>query len=104
MGVIIPFALRPSNAARFEAVGGEAHHATMLVFPQVQVRDIRNIWGLTVEGPPRAVPDGIAFSDGKPRRAKASRAKTSGTKVSGAKLPGTKSASVKRKPAQRSPK
>ena len=103
MGVIIPFALRPSNAARFETIG-EAHHATMLVFPQVQVRDIRDIWGLTVEGPPRAVPDGIAFSDGKPRRAKATRAKTSGTKVSGAKLPDTKSASVKRKPVQRSPK
>jgi hypothetical protein len=114
MGVIIPFALRPSNAARFEAIGGEAHHATMLMFPPVQVRDIRNIWGMTVEGPPRAVPDGIAFSDGKPRRAEASRAKaSSGTKASGAKLPSAKlpsakvvsvkSASAKRKPA-RSPK
>lgn len=104
MGVIIPFALRPSNATRFEAIGGEAHHATMLTFPQVQVRDIRDIWGLTVEGPPRSVPDGIAFSDGKPRRAKAVRAKASSAKVSGAKLPGTKSASIKRKPARRSPK
>jgi hypothetical protein len=107
MGVIIPFALRPSNAARFEAIGGEAHHATMLMFPPVQVRDIRNIWGMTVEGPPRAVPDGIAFSDGKPRRAKASPAKPSGPKASGtkasAKAVNVKSASAKRKPA-RSPK
>lgn len=104
MGVIIPFALRPSNATQFEAIGGEAHHAKMLIFPQVQVRDIRDIWGLTVEGPPRAAPDGIAFSDGKPRRAKAARTKSTGTKASSAKLPRTKSASVKRKPAQRAPK
>jgi hypothetical protein len=98
MGIIIPFALRPSNAARFEAVGGEAHRAKMLIFPQVQVRDIRDIWGMTVEGPPHAGPDGVAFSDGKPRRAKASRAKSAG-----AKLPDSKSESVKRKPARRSP-
>jgi hypothetical protein len=76
----------------------------MLAFPQVQVRDIRNLWGLTVEGPPHAISDGIGFSDGKPRRAKASRAKASGAKSSRAKLPGTKSASAKRKPASRSPK
>ena len=103
MGVIIPFALRPSNAARFEEIG-EAHQATMLTFPQVQVRDIRNLWGLTVEGPPHAAPAGIGFSDGKPRRAKTARAKTSGAKSSRVKLPGTKSASAKRKPVQRSPK
>lgn len=106
MGVIIPLPLRArtANAAsRFEMIG-EVHHATVLTFPQVQVRDIRNVWGLTVEGPPRSVPDGIAFSDGKSRRAKASRAKSSDTKASGAKLPGTKSAIVKRKPAQRAPK
>lgn len=101
MGVIIPFALRPptAHATRFEAIGGEAHHAKMLIFPQVQVRDIRDIWGVTVEGPPRAVPDGIGFSDGKPRRAKTAR-----TKSTGAKATRAKSASVKRKPAQRAPK
>jgi hypothetical protein len=103
MGVIIPFALRPSHAARFEAIGAEAHHATMLMFPPVQVRDIRNIWGMTVEGPPRSVPDGIAFSDGKPRRAKASRAKASGPTASGAKLPRAKAVSVKPASAKRKP-
>jgi hypothetical protein len=109
MGIIIPFALRSSNAASFETIGGEAHHAKMLIFPQVQVRDIRSIWGMTVEGPPRIVSDGLAFSDGKPRRAKASGAKSSGAKVSVAKsssvkLSGVKSSSVKRKPARRAPK
>jgi hypothetical protein len=107
MGVIIPLPLRAreANAAsRFELIGGEAHHATVLTFPLVQIRDIRDIWGLTVEGPPRSAPGGVAFSDGKPRRAKATRAKASVTKVSAAKLPDTKSAGVKRKPARRSPK
>jgi hypothetical protein len=101
MGVIIPLPLRAraANAAlRFETIGGEVHHAQMLTFPQAQARDIRDVWGMTVEGPPRIVPDALAFSDGRPRT-KPSRAKTSRAKSSSAK-----SSSAKRKPAHRSPK
>lgn len=97
MGEIIPLPLRardPNVASRFQVIGGQPHHATMLNSPPVQVRDIRNVWGMTVEGPPLAVADALPFGDDEPRRPKQLRAKSEATK----------SAIAKRKPAQRAPK
>lgn len=102
MGEIIPLPLRARDAnaaSRFEMIGGQLHHATMLTFPQSQLRDIRNVWGVTVEGPPRIVPDAVPFSDGRPLRAKAVRAKVCATKTAA-----SKQAAAKRKPVCRAPK